>query len=320
MFESNFIDCSLSSELVSVIIPSYNSSQYISKAIESVLNQTYKHIELIIIDDGSTDNTNEIIAKYNDKLIYYYQENSGPAKARNIGVSLCRGNYVAFLDADDYWDKTKLEKTISIFNCRKDVGIVCSNLKYVDLKGNIIHLRRLGDLSSEEIKYKMYQSSLISPITAVFKKQLFVETGGFDQALKFAEDWDLFFKMTRKCDIYAIDEYLSYYVIHSNSMMRSSKYKELLLENSITVIKRMYIDSEECNDTQRSDEAVSNYKANFTGLCISEGNSDLAIKLAIPLLIKNMYKPHYYMLLIKAILCKTTFYRFLRYIKGSILN
>lgn len=315
MLENTYIRRSCYNELISVIIPSYNSSKYILKAIESVLNQTYKHIELIIVDDGSSDDTKEVLAKYSDKIIYYYQENRGPAAARNIGVSLSSGYYVAFLDADDYWDITKLEKSINIFNNSKDVGIVCCNLKYIDSNGNVIHLRRVGDLSSEQIKSKMYLTSLISPVTAVFKKNIFIEVGGFDQNLRYAEDWDLFFKMTRLCEIHAIDEYLSYYVVHSNSMMRSLESRDRLLEDTVVVIKRMYFDTDGCYDKKKSDESVMNYYINLTDLCISEGNSKFAIKLSIMLLSKKILKVKYITLFIKSVLCNTIVFKFLRYIK-----
>ena len=95
--------------LVSVIIPTYNSAGYIEEALESVFEQTLQDFEIIVVDDGSTDGTGEVLRKYGDRIRYIYQENNGPASARNGGIRVARGEYIAFLDADDLWVSTKLE-------------------------------------------------------------------------------------------------------------------------------------------------------------------------------------------------------------------
>ena len=128
--------------LVSAIIPTYNSVNYISEAINSVLNQTYKNCEIIVVDDGSTDNTRKTvenyIRKYPHKIKYFYQENKGPSAARNKGIKEARGNYIAFLDSDDLWLPDKLEKQISLF--MKDVSLkltYCGGY-YEDEEGSVI--------------------------------------------------------------------------------------------------------------------------------------------------------------------------------------
>ena len=93
----------MSSPKVTVVIPTYNRAHLIKDAVESVLNQTYQDFELIVIDDGSTDNTREVLAVYKDKLTYIYQENQGRSSARNHGIELAQGEYIAFLDSDDVW-------------------------------------------------------------------------------------------------------------------------------------------------------------------------------------------------------------------------
>ena len=99
--------------LVSVVMPAYNSEKYIAESIESVLNQTFKNFEIIVVDDGSTDNTRKIISDYKDNRIrYYYQENLGSGAARNLGLSNSRGNWIAFLDSDDLWNPVKLEEQL----------------------------------------------------------------------------------------------------------------------------------------------------------------------------------------------------------------
>src|SRR3972149_5580300 len=109
--------------VISIVIPTYNRGKTINRAIESVLSQTFKEYEIIVIDDGSNDNTRDIIKRHIRKVRYYYQNNSGPSKARNIGIHMAKGEWIAFLDSDDLWFKTKLE--IQFEEARKAKCDVC---------------------------------------------------------------------------------------------------------------------------------------------------------------------------------------------------
>lgn len=111
---------------VSVIIPTYNRAEFISDAIESVLNQTFEDYEIIIVDDGSTDNTKQIVQSYTSKVKYYYQEQSGVSSARNYGIKAATGEYIAFLDSDDQFLPQKLEKQVEVLENNPRIGIVYS--------------------------------------------------------------------------------------------------------------------------------------------------------------------------------------------------
>jgi glycosyltransferase involved in cell wall biosynthesis len=126
---------------VSVIIPTYNNGRFIKFALESLLHQNYPEelVEVIVIDDGSTDNTNEIINEYRERIIYIYQEKRGIATARNKGMSIAKGEIITFLDADDMWYKKRLEMVIGKFNERKDVGIVYHPFEVIDSNGLTMH-------------------------------------------------------------------------------------------------------------------------------------------------------------------------------------
>jgi glycosyltransferase involved in cell wall biosynthesis len=126
---------------VSVIIPTYNNGRFIKFALESLLHQNYPEelVEIIVIDDGSTDNTNEIINEYRERVIYIYQEKRGIATARNKGMSITKGEIITFLDADDMWYKKRLEMVIGKFNERKDVGIVYHPFEVIDSNGLTMH-------------------------------------------------------------------------------------------------------------------------------------------------------------------------------------
>jgi len=113
--------------IVSIIIPTYNYGIYLPTAIQSCLNQTYKSIETIIVDDGSTDDTKDVVKEFNDSVIYFYQKNSGVSAARNRGLELAKGDYLAFLDSDDYLTNNSIEIKLDILKKYPDIGIVFSS-------------------------------------------------------------------------------------------------------------------------------------------------------------------------------------------------
>jgi len=118
--------------IVSVIIPSYNCARYVEEAIESVLNQTYNYLEIIVVDDGSTDNTREVLKEYigNGQIKYVYQENQGPGAARNTGIKCAKGDYIAFLDSDDTLTENSIEKRMNLIIRSPEVGLVFSDYYY----------------------------------------------------------------------------------------------------------------------------------------------------------------------------------------------
>ena len=121
--------------MISIIIPAYNAEKYIERSINSVLNQSYPDIELIVVNDGSTDRTSKILESYGDKIRYFYQENRGVASARNLGIEIANGNYIAFLDSDDYLDQFFCERMITnAISSNSDI-VVC-NLALENVNGN----------------------------------------------------------------------------------------------------------------------------------------------------------------------------------------
>lgn len=127
----------MSKDLVSIITPTYNCAKFIGATIESVLNQTYQNFEMIIVDDASKDNTEEVVKSFKDKRIKYIRlsKNSGPAVARNRAMEEARGKYMAFLDSDDLWKREKLEKQINFIKKNK-YKIICSDYEQIDEEGN----------------------------------------------------------------------------------------------------------------------------------------------------------------------------------------
>ena len=127
----------MSNPLVSVIIPTYNRTDYLDLTIQSVINQSYNNIEIIVVDDGSKVNYAEAICNQFTNCSYYYKPNGGLASARNYGVSIAKGDYIAFLDDDDFWRLDKLEKQVAILNNNSSVDCVHSSAAVVDEKGNL---------------------------------------------------------------------------------------------------------------------------------------------------------------------------------------
>lgn len=136
--------------LVSIIIPTYNYGKYLTKAIRSCFEQTYKNLEIIVIDDGSTDNTHEVIMGFSDKIVYVFQQNSGVSVARNKGLELAQGEFITFLDADDYLTEDSVETRLNILLAYPDIGIVFSETYSQDADG--------GNLSFSPTAYEDYVS------------------------------------------------------------------------------------------------------------------------------------------------------------------
>jgi len=207
--------------LISVVIPAYNKADLIRETIESVIAQTYSNFEIIFVDDGSTDNTSEIVKSIKDnRLKYYYQTNSGlPAKPRNKGVELSNGEYIAFLDHDDLWIKNKLEKQIAVIKKDSKIALVSTNAIFIlnDKKTNTPLIKKLksGYFNDRDFlpEIKVIQS------TVLMKRSVFVSMGGFkeDIDLKAREDYDLWLRMYPKYSCYYIEECLAYYRKYDSS-------------------------------------------------------------------------------------------------------
>ncbi len=202
--------------LVSVILPTFNHGRFISKAIESVLNQTYSNFELIIIDNHSEDNTEEVVAFYKDNRINYlkFRNNGIIAASRNYGIKHSRGKYVAFLDSDDTWYKQKLKKQLPHFQMPEIIG-VASNATLIT---ETPYYRNIN-LAKSKLGYIDYQYRNIlnrNPIitsSLIVRKETLKQAGLFDENRDFCfiEDWELWLRMARYGSFRVIEEPLLYY-------------------------------------------------------------------------------------------------------------
>jgi glycosyltransferase involved in cell wall biosynthesis len=181
----------LDSPLVTVIIPTYNRSHIVTDAINSVLAQTLKNFQLIIIDDGSTDNTRNVLATYQGKVEYFYKANGGASSARNVGLRMAKGKYVAFLDSDDIWHSERLEILVNFMEHNGSYSAVFTDCESIDGDGNMIDTTRFGELfSGGEPSLLFFLEHMFSGFACMCIRSVLLEVGEFDETLRTAEDID----------------------------------------------------------------------------------------------------------------------------------
>lgn len=199
---SNTID-----PLVSVIIPTFNRAALVKESIESVLSQTFQDFEIVVIDDGSTDETRETVSNIpSDKIFYIYQQNTGPAAARNAGIRIAKGKYIAFLDSDDLWLPTKLEKQLELFEkLSPEVGLVhCSVLLE---KGDNLILAKAKARGNPLRDFLLNtDNAYLSTPAILVKKECFDKTGLFDETRWLSEDMDFCIRIAQNFKVDYVEE------------------------------------------------------------------------------------------------------------------
>ena len=221
--------------LISVIIPTYDRALLISRAIDSVLKQTYKNIEIIVVDDGSTDNTGEIILSYLAGVKYFHKKNGGVSSARNMGIKQSSGEYIAFLDSDDLWYPTKIEKQLDFLSKNKILDSVMCEIEFSDENGIILNkIIRSEEIRMGELGLKDLISNFKTVCTILVKKHIFDGIGYFDEKLTTAEDIDMLFRIASKFKIGYISEPLVKVI--SN---KSSNSKSLYTGNRLVALKKI---------------------------------------------------------------------------------
>lgn len=197
-------------ESVSVIVPTFNRAQYLERAIQSVLRQKDFIGEIIVIDDGSTDSTADIVKKLQikDPIIYSYIENSGPAAARNLGVKLAKFQFVAFLDSDDHWQKEKISKQIILMQQNPSYKISHTGEKWLR-RGEHLNQKNIHKPRHGYIYEHCLQICGVGMSTVIAKKELLEEVGGFDVSLPCCEDYDLWLRISWKYPFLLIPEPLT---------------------------------------------------------------------------------------------------------------
>ena len=230
---------------VSIIIPTYNRGHVLGRAIQSVLAQTYQDFDLIIIDDGSTDETEKLVKSFNSEMIRYirHNENKGPAAARNTGIQLASGDYIAFLDSDDEWMPEKLEKQMRIFEkAPLEVGIVHTG--FVMTRNNKKRYIRSGGIASKDggVFSNLRKGDSVLPSTTLVKVECFKRAGVFDERFSPIEDSELFLRMSRYYQFKCVNEPLVIYYLQPDSISANKsaciKPYRLMLETYFDDLKQ----------------------------------------------------------------------------------
>lgn len=200
-------------------MPTYNCARHVGAAVESVLGQTFDNYELVVVDDGSTDETRLVLQPYQNRLIYIWQENQERSAARNRGIQEASGDYVAFLDADDLWLPSKLERQVAVLDQHPEAVLVYCQSSYMDEYGHDIQLagRWIDGEASHHVvvvdrqKDVLMQRILQTGSTAVVRRRALALVGNFDTTLNYGEDWDLWLRLAREGPFAYIPEVLSRY-------------------------------------------------------------------------------------------------------------
>lgn len=191
--------------LVSVILPTYNRAWTLKDAVDTVLSQNYPNIEVIIIDDGSEDNTQELLRAYKDKIVVLTQENSGVSAARNAGIKKSKGEFIALLDSDDAWDKRKISCQVEFFKQNPD-ALICQTEEIWIRNGKRVNPKAKHKKPSGMIFEPSLNLCLVSPSAVMMRRELFEIKGYFNEAFTVCEDYDLWLRVSSTLPIFLIDK------------------------------------------------------------------------------------------------------------------
>ena len=207
---------------VSVIIPAYNQAKYLGEAIQSVLSQTYLDYEIIVVDDGSTDNTPLVASQFGNNIRYIRQNNEGLGGARNTGIRNANGVYIALLDSDDLWLPDFLESMMQLAAQNDNASVLYCNIRYIDSEGYELPQVVEGKLVADDLMYEtLVEANFIIPSSVVMLRSVVIAAGLFDQytpAIHGCEDWDLWLRLATTCHFAGTKKVHVKYRLHGSSL------------------------------------------------------------------------------------------------------
>ncbi|MCI1477715.1 MAG: glycosyltransferase [Clostridium beijerinckii] len=225
----------MGAKLVSVIMPTYNNSVYIEEALNSLFYQTYTNIEIIVVDDGSTDNTNEVLEKYLDKIKYIRKINEGVSSARNLGIDLSKGDYIAFLDSDDLYSRDKIEKQVEMLEQFKDIDIVYNDIDIINENGEYISTLESEGVYTNKNNFlcmMLVRQIIPGPASMMIRRKCLEDGIRYNERYSNAEDYDFTLKIALRYKYGYLNKSLYMYRRHSSNLTNNHK-KQLQSERSI---------------------------------------------------------------------------------------
>ena len=221
--------------LVSVIVPAYNVERYVETCLQSILDQSYQNFEIIVVNDGSSDNTGEVIQSFHDERISYYsQENMGVSKARNSGITLAKGDFIALLDADDWWHEDKLEKQLKVLS-DASIDVSYTDQYLTDEDGRKFDSSKVNGVSGD-ITDQIISGNFVNTSSAIIRKSFLDKIWAkYDESYPVCEDWFFwFFLAINGAKFHFLDERITPYRQHSESL---SKNFERMYNKSYQLLK-----------------------------------------------------------------------------------
>jgi len=281
--------------LVSVIIPTYQRANLLNRALTSVFSQSYQQIEVLVIDDGSTDDTSKVVKRFSERINYYYIPHSGVSRARNVGIKHAHGKWIAFLDSDDYWLPDKLRKQMHYLSCHPEY-LICHCDEIWIKNGRRINQGKKHKKYPGWFFYPSLWLCLISPSSVVIHLSVLKEVGLFDESFDVVEDYELWLRITQRFPVGYLDEKLvvktgghsdqlsstidgieGYRIKALEKLIRSNCLREHFLEQAIEAYRKkcnIYING--CLKRGRYDEAEK-VKLNMKNLCSEIKGSEIKI-------------------------------------------
>ena len=223
----------MSEPVVSVIIPCYNQARFLSEAIEGVLDQTYRRFEVIVVDDGSSDNTSEVAARY-PGVRCYRQQNQGLAATRNRGLSQSTGDYLVFLDADDRLLPEALAVAVQSLDAHPECAFVYGRSRWVSLDGAPVPAPPQFSIGEEPYRSLLERNCVWGCMTVMFRRSVLEAVSGFDTSLASAEDYDLYLRIARKFPVYFHGAVVAEYRRHEVNMSNNAA---VMLKSVLRVLR-----------------------------------------------------------------------------------
>jgi len=207
---------------VTVVMPAYNSAAFIRESVESALRQSFRDLEVVVVDDGSAERVDWITELDPARVRYHWKENGGPSSARNLGAELARSDTIAFLDSDDLWEPSKLERQLGALDADPHAGFAFATFRTIDVAGRPSGEPLRLDKPSGEIAAALFMSNFVVTSSVVVRRRCFQEMKGFDPSLRWSEDYDLWLRLAERYHgLYVGGEPLGSYRVNDQGLSRN---------------------------------------------------------------------------------------------------
>lgn len=223
--------------LASIIIPNFNHARYIGDAIQSVFQQDYPHYEVIVVDDGSTDNSREAVAQFGDQVRYIWQENQGLSAARNTGIRAAKGDYIGLLDADDMYEPNFLSVLVPVLRGNPDVEAVYCGYQFVDVSNNPLPQKEARAIPHDLLFQALVDGNFLVPESILVRRRCYESVGFFDVSLRACEDLDMWLRITSRYKVLGTTQLLTRHRVLPNSMSTDPSRQT---ENRLAVIRKHF--------------------------------------------------------------------------------